>query len=81
MVCKCCGECAELTLKEEGYLKNQYQCSNCNKTFWQEHRWVRDIQKIGTVITVITVVHKVAGGDLVGALTSIANGGNGDIIG
>ncbi len=81
MVCKCCGESAEFTLKQEGYFKNRYQCSNCNKTFWEEHRWVRDVQKVGTVITVITVVSKVTSGDFLGAVISIANGGNGDTIG
>jgi hypothetical protein len=81
MICKCCGESAEFTLKEEGYLKNRYQCSNCNKTFWEDSRLLKDVQKFSLAITVITVVSKVASGDLLGAVISIANGGNGDTLG
>jgi hypothetical protein len=81
MICKCCGESAEFTLREEGYLKNRYQCSNCNKTFWEDSRLLKDVQKFSLAITVITVVSKVASGDFLGAVISMANGGNGDTLG
>ena len=79
MECKCCGEEAQFTLIEEGFGRNRYQCSNCNKFFKADKEWVKNVKAVkkawwlgGILLTTGTAVYHVATGNPEEAVTTIA---------
>jgi hypothetical protein len=70
MECKCCGEEAEFTLIEEGWAKNRYQCSNCNKFFKADKEWLKNAKAAkkawwlgGIFLTAGTALYHIATGN------------------
>ncbi|TBR60213.1 hypothetical protein B4U84_04810 [Westiellopsis prolifica IICB1] len=72
MKCKCCGEKASFTYKENGFFKERYRCSNCNKTFWEKKGWAKAAGVVGSTLSIGGIVLKIACGDIPGAVASIA---------
>ena len=77
MRCKCCGEQAEFTLLEESHWENQYECSNCNKTFREDRKWLKNTKKVGQAVSIIASVVHLASGNIPAAMSiaSIIKGG------
>ena len=78
MRCKCCGEQAEFTLLEESHWENQYECSNCNKTFREDRKWLKNTKKVGQAVSIIASVVHLASGNIPAAMSiaSIIKGGD-----
>jgi hypothetical protein len=79
MECKCCGEKAEFKLSEEGFLKTRYQCSNCNKFFKTDKKWLQGIKTVrnvagvaGWLIFGVEVTYHVATGNPEKAVKTLA---------
>lgn len=71
MRCKCCGEKADFTFVEDNFLKNRYNCSNCDKYFWVDKEWlegVKAVKSLAFLATVGVALGKLAAGDVPGAI-------------
>ena len=79
MECKCCGEEAEFKLIEEGLKKDRYKCSNCNKFFKADKKWLKNVKAakkawwLGSILlTSGTALYHVATGNPEEAVATVA---------
>jgi len=71
MRCKCCGEKAEFSLVEDKIFRARYNCSNCNKHFWEDKslsKGLKAVKLLSSIATGVIVVGNLANGDLAGAV-------------
>lgn len=71
MRCKCCGEKAEFSLVEDKIFRARYNCSNCDKHFWEDKslsKGLKAVKLLSSIATGVIVVGKLANGDVEGAV-------------